>query len=372
MAFQLSAFVRTTLPFDIARPPSLDDGRYHSLFFPDHFVSFWADALWTPEFTDLATVSPSPHRYLETMSVIGAAAALTQRTRLVTMVTDTARRHPALLAQTAVTLGHLSRGRFILGIGCGERENAVPYGIPFDRPVGRFEEALKVMRLLWETDGPVSFEGRFFRLDHARLDTEPYGGELPKIWVGAGGPRMLELTGRWGDGWVPPGTTTPEDYARCLAILRASAERAGRDPAKITPAGLTTCLIGEPEEIDEMLRAPLVRSYVLQMPASVVRLHGYAHPCGENWGGYIDMDPHGLTRERIHQLLDATPVGLIRKLIISGTPKEVARRLKGFVDAGMQIGCLLDYSALAGLKFAAASPAKQRETEDELLRLVGS
>jgi hypothetical protein len=126
-------------------------------------VSFWPDALWTPEFTDLATVSPSPHRHLDGMAVAAAAAVLTTTVPLATSVVDTVRRHPAQLAQGALTVDHLSRGRFILGLGSGETENIVPYGFEFAKPVSRFEEALKVIRLLWDSPGPVDFDGQFYR-----------------------------------------------------------------------------------------------------------------------------------------------------------------------------------------------------------------
>lgn len=67
-------------------------------------VSFWPDSLWTPEFTDLATVSPSPHRHLDGMAVAAAAAVLTTNVSLATSVVDTVRRHPAMLAQSALTI----------------------------------------------------------------------------------------------------------------------------------------------------------------------------------------------------------------------------------------------------------------------------
>src|ERR1700709_978233 len=126
MKVQPASFLRTTLPLDLSRLSDLDSGRYHSIWLPDHMVSFWPDSIWTPEFTDLATVSPSPHRHLDGLAVAGAAAVLTQRTPLATTVIDTVRRHPAMLAQTALTLDHLSKGRFILGLGWGELENTVP------------------------------------------------------------------------------------------------------------------------------------------------------------------------------------------------------------------------------------------------------
>ena len=177
---QPAAFLRTTLPLDLSKLDELDSGRYHSIWLPDHMVSFWPDSIWTPEFTDLATVSPSPHRHLDALAVAAAAAALTKNVPIATSVVDTVRRHPSLLAQTALTIDHLSRGRFILGLGSGETENTVPYGFDFSKPASRFEESLKVIKLLWESDGPVDFEGQFYKLHHARLDTEPFEGRFPR------------------------------------------------------------------------------------------------------------------------------------------------------------------------------------------------
>lgn len=123
MKVQPAAFLRTTLPLAIDMLAQYDDGRYHSIWLPDHMVSFWPDSIWAPEFTDLATASPSPHRHLDGMAVAAAAAVLTTTTPIATTVVDTVRRHPAMLAQTALTLDHLSKGRFILGLGSGELEN---------------------------------------------------------------------------------------------------------------------------------------------------------------------------------------------------------------------------------------------------------
>src|SRR3990172_6392724 len=119
MKVQPAAFLRTTLPLGIDMLDQYDSGRYHSIWLPDHMVSFWPDSIWTPEFTDLAIASPSPHRHLDALAVAGAVAVLTRRVPISTLVVDTVRRHPAMLAQTSLTLGHLSRGRFILGLGSG-------------------------------------------------------------------------------------------------------------------------------------------------------------------------------------------------------------------------------------------------------------
>jgi phthiodiolone/phenolphthiodiolone dimycocerosates ketoreductase len=370
---QPAAYLRTTLPLDLSVLETLDSGRYHSIWLPDHMVSFWPDSIWTPEFTDLATVSPSPHRHLDGMAVAAAAAVLTRNVPLVTSVVDTVRRHPSLLAQSALTIDHLAKGRFILGLGSGETENTVPYGFDFARPVSRFEEALRVIRLLWESEGPVDFEGRFYRLHQARLDTEPYEGRLPRIWIGGSGPRTLDIVGRYADGWWPTGAWTPEDYAEKLAAVRLSAERVGRDPMAITPCFIQVCLIGRDDgALAEILAAPLVKSFLLQVSAEMLRNLGFEHPMGENWRGYQDIDPAVLTRARILDFLEKAEPEMILAVVPHGTPKQVAQVIAQYVDAGLRVPKILDYGGMAGLQYAAVSAENVRETEDELVRLCGN
>lgn len=365
-----AAFLDTTLPLDLSRLDEMDSGRYHSMWLPDHYVSFWPESIWTPEFTDLATISPSPHRQLDSFPVASAASVLTRTAQVGTFVVDTVRRHPAMLAQTALTVDHLSNGRFLLGLGSGELENIVPYGFDFSKPVGRFEEAIEVIKLLWHSEGPVDFEGNFFQLEHARLDTEFYGGRPPPIWIGANGPRMLGITGRHADGWWPFGMYTPEIYAEKLRFIREAAERANRDPLSIMPGLSQICLIGDDDEIEDMLQAPLVKIMVLTVPADNVRAFGHEHPMGPDWRGLMDFNPVNLPREKILKYCDEMDPQIIRDIIPVGTVKQVARKIKALIDAGARLYMVLDYGALAGLKYAAASAGKVRQVEDEVLRLV--
>ncbi|MBV9869867.1 MAG: LLM class flavin-dependent oxidoreductase [Frankiaceae bacterium] len=369
---RLAAFLRTTLPLDLSRLPTIDAGRYHSIWLPDHLVSFWPDAIWTAEFTDLADISHSPHRHLDALTVAGTVAGLTQQVQVATSVLDTIRRHPVMLAQSAVTLSHVSQGRFILGLGAGEKENLAPYGFDFSRAVARFEEALEVITLLWNTEAPVDFEGAFFRLDRARLDAELFDGRPPPIWIGANGPRMLDIAGRYADGWWPTGSDGPEEYAAKLAAVRRAAERHGRDPQQITPAKMVVSLIGEPDEIDEMLRKPLVKSLALQLTAESFRVRGYMHPMGEQWRGIQDIEPGKLSRERLMELFDDVDPAAILSVVPHGTPEQVAGHLADLHEAGMQVAAVLDYGGMAGQDFASRSAAKVQAVETAAMRLVGA
>ena len=372
MPLELAAFLRTTLPLELGQLDTLDDGRYHSIWMPDHLVSFWPDSIWTPEFTDLAESSPSPHRYLDVLALAGAVAARTAHARLATSVVDTVRRHPVMLAQSALTLSHLSNGRFILGLGAGERENLAPYGFDDRKTVSRLTEALRLIRRLWSTDGPLDFDGEFFTLQGARLDTELHHTGPPPIWIGANGPRMLRLVGEFGDGWWPTGSAGPDTYARQWACIREAAEHCGRDPEAITPAKMVVCLIGEPDELDVILQQPLVKSLVLQLTADALRAAGHPHPMGDRWRGIQDIDPRALSRDRLLRLFDEVDPAAILSVVPHGTPKQVAEQIAAFGEAGARIVSVLDYSAMAGQTFAAASAGKVREVEDAVRELARS
>ena len=238
--------------------------------------------------------------------------------------------------------------------------------------MSRFAEAVRLIRLLWSTDGPIDFDGEFFTLEHARLDAELHHSGPPPIWIGANGPRMLRLVGELGDGWWPTGSAGPETYAAQLAHIRAAAEQAGRDPQAITPAKIVVCLIGEPDELSAILQRPLVKSLVLQLPADALRSTGHLHPMGEHWRGIQDIDPRVLTRERLLRLFDEVEPDAILAVVPHGTPKQVAEQIAAFGEAGARVVSVLDYSGMAGQAYAAESARKVREVEDALLPLTGS
>ena len=253
---QPAAFLRTTLPLGIDMLEQYDSGRYHSIWLPDHMVSFWPDSIWTPEFTDLATTSPSPHRHLDGMAVAAAAAVLTQNVPIATSVVDTVRRHPAMLAQTALTLDHLSKGRFILGLGSGETENTVPYGFDFAKPVSRFEEALKVIKLLWDSDGPGRFRRPVLppraRADGHRALRRQAPADLDRRRRARACSTSPGATPTAGGRRAPTRRrTTPPSSAASATPPSARAATRWRSSRRITQI----CLIGDDDEVAEMLEA---------------------------------------------------------------------------------------------------------------------
>ncbi|MFJ9622902.1 TIGR03557 family F420-dependent LLM class oxidoreductase [Streptomyces sp. NPDC101181] len=157
---------------------------------------------------DFVEISDHFHPWLDNQghspfawTVLGSIAAKTTRIGLATGVTcPTVRYHPAVIAQAAATLALLSEGRFVLGVGSGERlnEHVVGPGYP-DAVSTRHEmliEALEIIRLLW-SGGYRSYEGKHLRLQDARVFDLP--DELPLIAVAASGKESVRLAAGLGD-----------------------------------------------------------------------------------------------------------------------------------------------------------------------------
>jgi phthiodiolone/phenolphthiodiolone dimycocerosates ketoreductase len=325
------------------------------------------DSAWSEDLTPLAAFQSSPHVYFEPLSMMAAAAASTERIRVGVCVTDTIRRHPAMLAQTALTIDHLAGGRAILGLGSGERMNITPYGMEWSRPYSRLAEAIDVMRLLWSTDTPVDFEGRFFRLERAVLGLRPYEGRDPQVWIAAHGPKMLALTGRQGDGWLPT-QMPPEEYAEKLAVVRQSAEAAGRDPDAVTPSMLAYVLAAPDEEaLARMCAEPLVRLLfpAVSLPDEVYAQLGVSPPFAGG-AGYDDYLPTTVTREQALELVDHIPPEIVRRATLHGDARQIADQVRALQQAGLRDVVLWNITAFADPSLAGYSFGVLREVRELL------
>ncbi|MCX2727285.1 LLM class flavin-dependent oxidoreductase [Thermomicrobium sp. 4228-Ro] len=321
--------------------------RFEAVMLWDHLQDFVPRALWSPRTTWMARLRSSPHPYYDFATLLGRLSAHAGRLRLGVGVTDPIRRHPVLLAQAMLTLAHLARRPPILGIGAGEAENLEPYGFPFDHPVSRIEEALAILRACLDQPGTIHFDGRYYRIPDGVFDLSAPPGRKPEIWLGAHGPRMLVLTGRFADGWYPNWIDTPEEYAAKLATIRRAAVETGRDPSALRP-GMQAPLVLAPTEraVESVLRHPALRLTGLLRPASDWQALGLVHPLGERFRGYLDFVPERLSPETLRAALRAVPPELVARSVLAGTPEQVIARLRAYQEAGLRFLAVLPASAL--------------------------
>jgi len=324
---------------------------YDSIFFADHLMNWIPESIWSPEITNLANIFDSPHLIYDVFSMMTTAALNTRKVHLGTGVTETFRRHPAVLAQTIITQDQLSRGRIILGIGTGEKENNVPYGIKWENPVGRLEEAIKIIKMLWENDKKFNYNGNFWKLKNAIFSLKPYKeGKYPPIWVAAHGLKMLDITGRLGDGWIPI-LINPKAYKEKLEIIRNSAKKAGRNPDEITPALIACVIIDEKrEESDKMLELPITKNNLLTLYSEDFDRYGISHPLGENVKGAIEYIPTNYDKKTILEILDRIPIKMCRDFYLNGTPEEIIGQIEDYAKAGVKHIVLFNCTILCDIK----------------------
>ncbi|HYN72945.1 MAG TPA: LLM class flavin-dependent oxidoreductase [Nakamurella sp.] len=187
---------------------------------------------------DLIGIQDHPYNpdLLDTWTLLSHLAAATERVRLFPGVTCLPLRPAAVLARSAASLDLLSRGRVELGLGAGLFLDPIAgMGAPpltRGQSVDALAEAIGVIRALWNATEPVTLPGKFHHLQGAAPGPRP--DHDIGIWVGSYGRRMLELTARLADGWVPSqGYAGPDEVAALTVRLDDLIIDAGRDPGDL-------------------------------------------------------------------------------------------------------------------------------------------
>lgn len=312
-----------TYPWEVIRDTAqlAEKNGFNSYWMPDHLVATgvrrW-DALhaWT------------------TLCVL---ALKTKRLKLAAGVSDTYRHHPAALAQMAATCDELSNGRTILGIGIGEAMNLVPFGIPFDKPVGRTLEAIKIIRKLF-TEEFVDFKGKYYDLNAAFLRPMPalpisekkFKSTIP-LYIAASSPRTMKITARYGDGWLPA-NLIPKEYKINLEMIRRNAKEFQRDPLEIDPAHFTYVVVDKDADTARKNMMLTGKMMLLSRPRILEKI-GFKPPTDDFEMTFNLVFPRdgeswlAKSKELPDDVVEKSP-------FLFGTPEEIIDKLDRFVEAG--------------------------------------
>jgi len=205
-----------------------------------------ADPTWplrltrTIEAAGLTFVGIQDHPYnsnfFDTWTLLATLAQATSRVHFFPNVANLPLRPPAMLAKAVASLDVLTQGRVELGLGAGAFWDGISaMGGPTRRPgeaVTALEEAIQIIRLFWSGQPSIRFEGKHYTVKGARPGPVP--AHAAGIWLGAYGPRMLNLTGRLADGWIPSiGYAPPEKLPEMQQRINDAAMAAGRQPQDI-------------------------------------------------------------------------------------------------------------------------------------------
>ncbi len=226
-AFRFGVVLSNLPPADwVLRVRQIEKLGYSSLLWADHFRTQW-----------------------EPVSALAAAAAVTKRLNIGSLVYCVDYRHPVVLAKAAATIQLISNGRHEFGLGAGWMESDyVQAGILFDPPkvrIERLNEALEIIRHVW-TQEQTTFSGKYYNVKEVPRAVKFSEQQRPRIFVGGGGRKVLEVAARQADivGITPTfckgsfGSHTIYDFnieriIEKVKLVRENAQKAGRDADEI-------------------------------------------------------------------------------------------------------------------------------------------
>lgn len=261
----------------------------------------------------------------DVVTILASVAARTDEVGIGSSIANVYSRSPALLGQTAATLGEASDGRFRLGLGpSGPALIESWHGVDYDRPLRRTREAIEVVRAVLSGE-PVEYDGELFDLSGFRLRHDP-PATVPPVDAAGMGPTAVELAGRFGDGWHAL-MLSPEGLRERLAAFRRGAELGNRDPAdqRVT-VSLTCCALNDGERARQLVRDHLA-FYVGSMGDfyhNALAAQGY-----EDEAEAITGHSQAGDREAAMAAIDDE---LLDTFAVAGTPSECRERLATFEE----------------------------------------
>lgn len=262
---------------------------------------------------------------------MAAFAASTERITVGSGVVNTWTRNAGLLAATFVTLDDLAPGRVILGLGAWWDPLARKVGITRRRPLQCMRETVEVCRQLFTLE-EVTYSGEFVNLDGVRIDVV-HGDTSPRnipIYIGATGPKMLELSGEIADGVVLNYMVSPKYNNDAMERIASGAERAGRSVDEIDRPQLVVCSLDKDRTAALDAARLLLTQYLGQQP-HIMKASGVDPSLIEEINAIVDWPA---TQEQIEKAASLVPDEVVQLVSASGTPEECRAKVAEYMEHG--------------------------------------
>lgn len=258
----------------------------------------------------------------------------TQNIRLGTSIVQMSARTPAATAMSAMTMDHLSGGRFVLGLGAsGPQVVEGWYGQPYPRPLERTREYVQIIRDIVRREAPVEFHGKHYDMPYAGDDgmgigkalkptVHPFRQEIP-IWLGAEGPKNVSLAAEIGDGWLPLFFSPKEDgwYRERLQLgFDASGESGKADRFEV--ASMLTVIPGDDAEACADLMRPFIALYAGGMGAKGANFHFDVFD-RMGWGGVATEIQELYLQGKKDEAAGLIPLEMVEDVALVGPPAKI-------------------------------------------------
>ena len=262
---------------------------------------------------------------------MAAYAAVTERIKVGSGVINNWTRNIGLLAATFLTLDDLAPDRIICGIGAWWDPLARNVGIVRRKPLQAMRETVEVLRRLLRMER-VTFHGEFHHVTDIELDVV-HGRREPRnvpIYIGATGPKMLELTGEIADGVVLNYCVPPEYNDMAMEQLEKGAKKAGRTLDDIDRPQLVVCSVHEDREVAIEGAKELLTQYLAQQP-HIAKASGVSQEVVSKIQSILGWPA---THEQIREAMQYVPDELVLRITASGTPDDARAKVQEYIDHG--------------------------------------
>jgi 5,10-methylenetetrahydromethanopterin reductase len=262
---------------------------------------------------------------------MAAYAAVTEKLMVGSGVINNWTRNIGLLAATYLTLDDLAPDRIICGIGAWWDPLAGNVGINRKRPLKAMEETVLILRRLLNMER-VTFEGEFVQVNNIELDVV-HGRREPRnvpIYIGATGPKMLELTGRIADGVVLNYCVPPEYNHKAIDRLENGLKDSGRTLDDLDRPQLVVCSVDEDGEKAIETSRELLTQYLAQQP-HIAKASGVSMDVVHQIQSILGWPA---THEQIMAAKHLVPDDLVHRITASGTPDEARAKVQEYIDNG--------------------------------------
>ena len=320
-----------------------DEGRqrvklgYHTGYWSSGPPDGVTDAIATCERLGLDSIWTAEAYGSDCLTPLAWWGASTSTVRLGTNLLQMSARTPAATAMAAMTLDHLSGGRFVLGIGAsGPQVVEGWYGQPYPKPLARTREYIEVVRAIVRRDEPVTHDGRFYPLPYPggtglgkplKATVHPLRTEIP-IYLGAEGPKNIALAAEIADGWLPmffsPKTDSFYRDALAAGFARPGARRAAADFE--VPAYVPVVPNADVEAAADRIR-PSLALYIGGMGAKSMNFHanvfarmGYEAEVQKIQDLYLEG--------RKAEAIAAVPTAMVEDIGLIGPPEKIRDELQ--------------------------------------------
>jgi probable F420-dependent oxidoreductase len=277
----------STAQFGIGLPNGFPDGEIHPTAFlevAERAEAYGYDSVWAGDHI----VFHIPR--FEIFTTLAAVAVRTQRVQLGPAVLLLCLRNPVHVAQSVVSLDHMSGGRFVFGVGVGGEhpKEFMASGVPVNQRGPRTNEALEILRRLW-TEPAVAFSGKYYHFDEITLKPPPLQKPHPPIWIGGRSDAALRRAAQYGAAWAPA-FVTPEKYLEGKQRLAELCGEYARDPKEVQ---LTMYFFANVADTKEQAWAEagefLSKNYnIPAKPFERLAVHGSPEECIARTRQYLD------------------------------------------------------------------------------------